>query len=610
MRAIGMAEKALRLMCERAQQRVAFGKPLADQGTIQAQIAESRIEIEQARLLTMKAAWLMDTVGTKGARFEISAIKVVAARLATTVIDRAIQTFGAAGVSDDWPLAAMYTHARTLHFVDGPDEVHLQQIARRELRGYEQFRTEVDVKVRIGFGLGTQGWPTAAPRFAELVDALEALAVRLALVLGARHRADPRPDGVARVRGRSHEEAEARHERAGAARAATRCCSPSSGPASTCCRAAARCRRSDSAWSSRTSSRRSASPAKSARRGSTRRCRSCAGSGREDAVDHDGPRFHYEGVSIGTRPVQQPPDVWLGGRRRGSCAGSASSPTAGSPASAPRRRWPRVATTVEAAAAAAGRAIDDEHYGAMVFYARTEVPEPYASMVGARLGFDPGDVIVVGIPALRDRLEEFLAVGFSKLVLVPVQEAESWRGGGRGARRRPPRPPGHATSPEVVHPAVAGRGTLRRQALPDHGVMPWSPTAPTSSPRPANSSASRGSAPSAERQRPGVRRAVGVVQQHRPTVDVAARHVGDDRLGVASRRQSRPQVVHSTVVMPSRRAARSDAYDEMPNGGRNHRGSTPVAAATLSKARRMSSAVRRGVRRSMLPCTSPCTAIS
>jgi acyl-CoA dehydrogenase len=141
MRAIGMAEKALRLMCERTQQRVAFGKPIADQGTIQAQVAESRIEIEQARLLTLKAAWLMDTVGAKGARFEIAAIKVVAARLATTVIDRAIQAFGAAGVSDDWPLASMYTHARTLHLVDGPDEVHLQQIARRELRGYESFRT-------------------------------------------------------------------------------------------------------------------------------------------------------------------------------------------------------------------------------------------------------------------------------------------------------------------------------------------------------------------------------------------------------------------------------------------------------------------------------------
>jgi acyl-CoA dehydrogenase len=140
MRAIGMAEKALELMCRRAQARVAFGKHLADQGVVQDRIAESRIEIEQARLLTMKAAWLMDTVGNKGARFEIAAIKVVAARVATTVIDRAIQVFGGAGVSDDWPLALMYTHARTLHLVDGPDEVHKQQIARRELRQYEDFR--------------------------------------------------------------------------------------------------------------------------------------------------------------------------------------------------------------------------------------------------------------------------------------------------------------------------------------------------------------------------------------------------------------------------------------------------------------------------------------
>src|SRR6266699_1310074 len=137
MRAIGLAEKALELMCERAWVRSLFGKPLAEQGVVQDRIAESRIEIEQARLLTLKAAWLMDTVGNKGARFEIAAIKVVAARLATTVIDRAIQLFGGAGVSDDWPLAAMYTHARTLHLVDGPDEVHKQQIARRELRPYQ-----------------------------------------------------------------------------------------------------------------------------------------------------------------------------------------------------------------------------------------------------------------------------------------------------------------------------------------------------------------------------------------------------------------------------------------------------------------------------------------
>jgi acyl-CoA dehydrogenase len=140
MRAIGLAEKALELMCRRSWMRTPFGKPLAEQGLVQDRVAESRIEIEQARLLTLKAAWLMDTVGNKGARFEIAAIKVVAARVATTVIDRAIQLFGGAGVSDDWPLASMYTHARTLHLVDGPDEVHKQQIARRELRQYESLR--------------------------------------------------------------------------------------------------------------------------------------------------------------------------------------------------------------------------------------------------------------------------------------------------------------------------------------------------------------------------------------------------------------------------------------------------------------------------------------
>ncbi len=140
MRAIGLAEKALELMCQRAWMRSPFGKPLAEQGLVQDRIAESRLEIEQARLLVLKAAWLMDTVGNKGARFEIAAIKVAAARVATNVIDRAIQLFGGAGVSDDWPLAAMYVHARTLHLVDGPDEVHKQQIARRELRRYEGLR--------------------------------------------------------------------------------------------------------------------------------------------------------------------------------------------------------------------------------------------------------------------------------------------------------------------------------------------------------------------------------------------------------------------------------------------------------------------------------------
>jgi acyl-CoA dehydrogenase len=142
MRAVGMAERALELMCMRANMRVAFKKPLADQGVVQERIAESRIQIEQARLLTLKAAWMMDTVGKKNAQTEIAAIKVIAARTATEVIDRAIQLFGGAGVTDDWPLAAMYAHARTLHLVDGPDEVHMRQIARSELGRFAHLRPE------------------------------------------------------------------------------------------------------------------------------------------------------------------------------------------------------------------------------------------------------------------------------------------------------------------------------------------------------------------------------------------------------------------------------------------------------------------------------------
>ena len=134
MRAIGMAERALELMCTRAQGRVAFGIPLSKQGVIRDWIAEARIRIEQARLLTLKAAWMMDTAGKDAARMEISAIKVAAAELATWVIDRAIQVHGGAGVSDDFPLALMYAHARTLHIVDGADEVHKMVIAREELR--------------------------------------------------------------------------------------------------------------------------------------------------------------------------------------------------------------------------------------------------------------------------------------------------------------------------------------------------------------------------------------------------------------------------------------------------------------------------------------------
>jgi acyl-CoA dehydrogenase len=136
MRLIGMAERAFDVMCRRALERRAFGKALAEQGVIMDWIAESRIRIEQARLMVLKAAWLIDTVGAKGARIEISAIKVAVPRMATWVIDRGIQTLGGAGVSDDFPLAALYAHARTLQIADGPDEVHKRSVARRELRRY------------------------------------------------------------------------------------------------------------------------------------------------------------------------------------------------------------------------------------------------------------------------------------------------------------------------------------------------------------------------------------------------------------------------------------------------------------------------------------------
>ncbi len=138
MRSIGIAERALKLMCERAASRVAFGKPLAQQGVVQEQIAESRIAIEQARLLTLKAAWMIDNVGARGARTEIAAIKVIAPRMALDVLDRAIQVHGGAGVSDDFPLAAMWAGMRTLRLADGPDEVHLRTVARQELGAYLQ----------------------------------------------------------------------------------------------------------------------------------------------------------------------------------------------------------------------------------------------------------------------------------------------------------------------------------------------------------------------------------------------------------------------------------------------------------------------------------------
>jgi acyl-CoA dehydrogenase len=136
MRLIGLAERALELMSKRTLQRVAFGKPIAAQGVTQERIAEARIMIEQARLLTLKAAYMMDTVGNKGARGEIAMIKVVAPNIACQIIDWAIQAHGAAGVSDDFPLAYAYAHARTLRLADGPDEVHRNAIAKLELSRY------------------------------------------------------------------------------------------------------------------------------------------------------------------------------------------------------------------------------------------------------------------------------------------------------------------------------------------------------------------------------------------------------------------------------------------------------------------------------------------
>jgi acyl-CoA dehydrogenase len=137
MRTLGMAERALELMCARVVSRNAFGGPIAAQGIVQEWIAESRLAINQARLLVMNAAWLIDTVGAREARTEIATIKVAAPRAASYVIDRAVQAYGAAGVSSDTPLAEAWAQLRTLHLADGPDEVHLRSIARDELRKHD-----------------------------------------------------------------------------------------------------------------------------------------------------------------------------------------------------------------------------------------------------------------------------------------------------------------------------------------------------------------------------------------------------------------------------------------------------------------------------------------
>ncbi|MGI5217940.1 acyl-CoA dehydrogenase family protein [Nocardia sp. CA-290969] len=137
MRAIGMAERALELMCRRSLERTAFGGPLADRGVVREWIARSRMEIDQIRLLTLQASWLMDTKGNAAARSEVAAIKVAAMEVAHTVVDRAVQTFGAAGVSNDTVLARMYAITRALQIADGPNEVHLRTIARLEVKKYK-----------------------------------------------------------------------------------------------------------------------------------------------------------------------------------------------------------------------------------------------------------------------------------------------------------------------------------------------------------------------------------------------------------------------------------------------------------------------------------------
>ena len=140
MRSIGMAERAIELMCERVEERVTFGRPLADQGVIREWIARSRIEIEQLRLLTLKAAWLMDTVGVRGAHTEIQAIKIAAPLTVQGILDRAMQAFGAMGLSQDTPLAAMFAGIRTLRLADGPDEVHLSALGKHEVKRQRERR--------------------------------------------------------------------------------------------------------------------------------------------------------------------------------------------------------------------------------------------------------------------------------------------------------------------------------------------------------------------------------------------------------------------------------------------------------------------------------------
>jgi acyl-CoA dehydrogenase len=150
MRLIGVAERALELMCKRASSRTAFGKTVASQTVTQERIAEARCKIDMARLLTLKAAWMMDIAGNKFAKNEIAMIKVVAPSMACQVIDWAMQVHGGGGMSDDFPLAMAYAHSRTLRFADGPDEVHRNSIAKLELGKYSANPREVEMPITRG----------------------------------------------------------------------------------------------------------------------------------------------------------------------------------------------------------------------------------------------------------------------------------------------------------------------------------------------------------------------------------------------------------------------------------------------------------------------------
>jgi acyl-CoA dehydrogenase len=158
MRLIGMAERALELLCRRALERTAFGKPVAAQGVVGEWIAEARCRIEQARLLVLKTAWLMDTAGNRGAHTEIQAIKIIVPEMAGWVLDKAIQAHGGAGVSQDFPLAAMWAGARSLRLADGPDEVHKMSLAKSELRKYSALARGVSER--------SEGAPQGAPETA------------------------------------------------------------------------------------------------------------------------------------------------------------------------------------------------------------------------------------------------------------------------------------------------------------------------------------------------------------------------------------------------------------------------------------------------------------